>query len=55
MVVEVLDASSIPSVAEPWFLNFEANCEFNIAMTADDLMKADLGKLGQKYNELSTV
>ena len=55
MVVEVLDASSIPSIVEPWFLNFEANCEFNIAMTPDDLMKADLAKLGQKYNELSTV
>ena len=55
MVVEVADASSIPSIVEPWFLNFEANCEFNIAMTPDDLMKADLAKLGQKYNELSTV
>ena len=55
MVVEVLDASSIPSIVEPWFLNFEANCEFNIAMTPDDLMKADLAKLGEKYNELSTV
>ncbi len=55
MVVEVLDASSIPSIVEPWFLNFEANCEFNIAMTPDDLMKANLAKLGQKYNELSTV
>jgi hypothetical protein len=24
-------------------------------MTPDDLMKANLAKLGQKYNELSTV
>ena len=44
MVVEVPDASAIPSIAEPWFLNFEANCEFRIAMTPEDLMKADLSK-----------
>ncbi len=55
MVVEVTDASSIPSIAEPWFLGFEAICEFKIAMTPDDLMKANLTKLGEKYNELSTV
>ncbi len=55
MVVELADASAIPSIAEPWFLSFEANCEFKIAMTPDDLMKANLTKLGEKYNELSTV
>ena len=44
MVVDVPDASAIPSIVEPWFLNFEANCEFKIAMSAEDLMKADLGK-----------
>jgi len=55
MEVDVSDASEIPSLVEPWFLSFEANCEFKIAMTPDDLMKADLAKLGEKYNELSTV
>lgn len=44
MVVDLADASGVPSIAEPWYLNFEANCEFRIAMTAEDLMKADLGK-----------
>ncbi len=44
MVVDLPDASAVPSIAEPWFLNFEANCEFRIAMTPEDLMKADLGK-----------
>lgn len=44
MVVDVPDASAVPSIAEPWYLNFEANCEFRIAMTAEDLMNADLGK-----------
>ena len=49
MVVDVPDASAIPSIAEPWFLNFEANCEFRIAMSPDDLMKANLTKLAGKW------
>ena len=51
MVVEVPDASAIPSIAEPWFLNFEANCEFRIAMTPDDLMRANLTKLAEKWSD----
>jgi hypothetical protein len=54
MIVEVPDASAIPSISEPWFLNFEAICEFKIAMTPDDLMKADLNNLAKKWNEIST-
>ncbi|WNH13625.1 panthothenate synthetase [Thalassobellus suaedae] len=52
MVVDVPDASDIPSIAEPWFLNFEAICEFRIAMTPDDLMKSNLSKLAEKWNEV---
>jgi hypothetical protein len=54
MIVEVPDASAIPSISEPWFLNFEAICEFKIAMTPDDLIKADLNNLAKKWNEIST-
>ena len=52
MVVELKDASQVPSVAEPWFLNFKAQCEFKIAMTADDLQKANLNQLAQKWNNV---
>ena len=52
MVVDVPNASDIPSIAEPWFLNFEAICEFRIAMTPDDLMKSNLSKLAEKWNEV---
>lgn len=52
MVVEVPNASDIPSIAEPWFLNFEAICEFRIAMTPDDLMKSNLTKLAEKWNDV---
>jgi len=54
MVVEVPNASAIPSIVEPWFLNFEANCEFRIAMTPDDLMRANLTKLAEKWNGVPT-
>ncbi len=50
MVVDVKEASSIPSIAEPWFLNFEAICEFRIAMTPNDLMKANLSKLAEEWS-----
>jgi len=49
MVVDVANASDIPSICEPWFLKFEAICEFNIAMSPDDLMKANLPELGKKW------
>ena len=52
MVVEVKDASQIPSISEPWFLNFKAKCDFKIAMTADDLKKANLSMLGQKWSNV---
>ncbi|ESU26371.1 hypothetical protein FLJC2902T_28570 [Flavobacterium limnosediminis JC2902] len=52
MVVEVNEASAVPAIAEPWFLNFEATCEFRIAMTPDDLMKADLAKLAAKWYDV---
>ena len=51
MVVDVPEASDIPSIAEPWYLNFEAICEFRVAMSPDDLMKANLSKLADKWNE----
>lgn len=49
LFVEVADQSQIPSLAEPFFLKFNAECRFRIAMVAEDLKKADLDALGQKW------
>jgi hypothetical protein len=49
IVVNLPDASKIPALAEPWFLTFEADVEFRIAMTPADLQKAGLGKLGKEW------
>jgi len=43
-IVNVSDPSQIPSIAEPFFLNFNADCRFRIAMTPEDLAKANLDK-----------
>lgn len=48
-VVEVADQSQIPKFAEPFFLSFHADCRFRIAMTPEDLDRAGLGELGQKW------
>ncbi|MCG6871678.1 MAG: panthothenate synthetase [Gammaproteobacteria bacterium] len=49
LVVNIDDPSQIPAIAEPFFLRFEANCEFHIAMTPEDLGKAGLDSLGKKW------
>jgi hypothetical protein len=49
MVVELPDPSKIPSLAEPWFLTFEASVELRIVMTPDDLQRAGLDEIGRKW------
>jgi hypothetical protein len=48
-VVEVGAASDIPKLAEPFFLNFNADCKFRIAMNPEDLRKSGLEELGKKW------
>jgi hypothetical protein len=48
-IVEVPDQSRIPFFAEPFFLLFNAECRFRIAMTPDDLGRAGLDELGKKW------
>ncbi len=49
LIVNVTQSSDIPSLAEPWFLNFNADCRFRIAMTPEDLQQAGLEELGKKW------
>jgi hypothetical protein len=49
LVVNVEAPSDVPRLAEPWFLAFEAEVEFRICMTPEDLGKADLEALGQRW------
>jgi len=48
-VVDVRTPSDVPTICEPLFLNFLANCQLRILMSPDDLQKAGLEELGKKW------
>ncbi len=49
LVVNLNDPSDVPRLAEPWFLTFNAQVEFRVAMTPDDLAHANLESLGKQW------
>ena len=49
MIVDVGDPSQVPAYAEPWFLSFNADVEFHIVMTPDELRLSGLDELGKKW------
>jgi len=49
LVVNVDSPSDVPRLAEPWFLSLNAEVEFRIAMTPEDLGRADLNALGKQW------
>ena len=49
LIVNLADPAKVPSIAEPWFLSFNADVEFRIAMTPEDLGHAGLDALGKKW------
>ena len=49
LIVNLEDPSKVPALAEPWFLQFNAECSFHIVMTPDVLAKAGLEALGKKW------
>jgi hypothetical protein len=50
MIVNLDEPSQVPQFAEPWFLQFKADCQFHIVMTPEDLAKAGLDALGKKWS-----
>lgn len=50
LIVNLDQASSIPRLAEPWFLTFNAIVEFHAVMTPDDLKASDLDALARKWS-----
>jgi len=49
MIIELNDQSQVPMFAEPWFLEFNADVEFHVAMTPEDLGRSGLDGLGKKW------
>jgi len=49
LIVDLPDAAKIPALAEPWFLTFEAEVEFRIAMTPEDLKHSGIDAMGKQW------
>jgi len=49
MVVNIDNPSQIPSLAEPWFLTFNAEVNLKPFMTTEDLQNAGLDEIGQSW------
>ena len=50
LIVDLPDPSRIPALAQPWFLTFNADVEFRVVMTPEDLKRAGLDELGKKWS-----
>jgi len=50
IVVDLPDASKIPSLAEPWFLTFEADVQIHPVMTPDDLKRSGIDAMGKQWS-----
>ncbi len=50
MIINIKDSSEVPKFAEPWFLSFNADVQFHIVMTPEELGRAGLEKLGKKWS-----
>jgi hypothetical protein len=48
-VFNLQDSSQLPAAVEPWFLIFNAEVEYDSAMTPEDLGKASLGEIVKKW------
>jgi hypothetical protein len=49
LVVNVPDPSRVPSFAEPFFLNFNADCRFRVVMSPEDLGRSGLDAIADKW------
>ena len=50
MIININDPSEVPKFAEPWFLSFNADVQFHIVMTPEELGRAGIEDLGKKWS-----
>jgi hypothetical protein len=49
MIVNVESPTDVPRLAEPWFLSLNAEVEFRVAMTPEDLGRSGLESMGKTW------
>ena len=50
VIINIDDPSEVPKFSEPWFLSFNADVQFHIVMTPEELGRSGLEKLGKKWS-----
>lgn len=49
LIVDLVDTSGIPALAEPWFLTFNADVQIRPCMLPADLEKGNLAETGKQW------
>jgi hypothetical protein len=49
LIVNVDDPSKVPALAEPWFLLFDADVQFHIVISPEELGRAGLDTIAEKW------
>jgi hypothetical protein len=49
-LIDVQTPSEIPRFAEPFFLNFQANCKLRIVMSPQELQQSGIEALGKTWS-----
>ena len=49
MIVDVADPTKVPALAEPFFLSFNADVEFHVVMSPEELGRANLDAIGKNW------
>lgn len=50
LIVDLADPSKVPALAEPWFLSFNADVEFHVVMSPQELGRAGLEAIAKKWS-----
>jgi uncharacterized protein (DUF2147 family) len=48
-VYDIADGSKVPAIGEPWFLTFDANIEYSLAITGEEMAKANLDEVIKRW------
>ena len=48
-VYDLADGSQVPAVAEPWFLTFDAHIEYSVAISGEEMAKANLDSVIKRW------
>lgn len=48
-VYDFADGSQVPGVAEPWFLTFDAQIEYSVAISGQEMAKGNLDEIVKQW------